>query len=181
MPRSALEEIGLESGHCDNTGVTLLEAEGEEDIRIVFQDDTAHLSDSLSTLRRQNWHKKPALSGEPGLWYQITADGPAGRDQRAMLEEREAGAIHMALEEDALRITRYEIVPDCQGMGLGTQLMGQAVQYARHQGREKIVLTCGGDTEAFFAQFGFVTVGRSGENRDMEMDIRLVIREIPEE
>ena len=66
-------------------------------------------------------------------------------------------------------------------MGLGTQLMGQAVQYARHQGREKIVLTCGGDTEAFFAQFGFVTVGRSGENRDMEMDIRLVIREIPEE
>lgn len=176
-----LEEIGLESGHCDNTGVTLLEAEGEEDIRIVFQDDTAHLSDSLSTLRRQNWHKKPALSGEPGLWYQITADGPAGRDQRAMLEEREAGAIHMALEEDALRITRYEIVPDCRGMGLGTQLMGQAVQYARHQGREKIVLTCGGDTEAFFAQFGFVTVGRSGENRDMEMDIRLAIREIPEE
>ena len=87
----------------------------------------------------------------------------------------------MALEEDALRITRYEIVPDCRGMGLGTQLMGQAVQYARHQGREKIVLTCGGDTEAFFAQFGFVTVGRSGENRDMEMDIRLVIREIPEE
>ena len=158
-----------------------LEAEGTEDIRIVFQDDTAHLSDSLSTLRRQNWHKKPALSGEPGLWYQITADGPAGRDQRAMLEEREAGAIHMALEPDALRITRYEIVPDCRGMGLGTQLMGQAVQYARHQGREKIVLTCGGDTEAFFAQFGFVTVGRSGENRDMEMDIRLVIREIAEE
>ena len=70
---------------------------------------------------------------------------------------------------------------ELRGMRLGTQLMGQAVQYARHRGRERIVLTCGADTEAFFAQFGFLTTGGQGDRRDMAMDIRLVIREIPEE
>ena len=175
----SLEEIGQNSGHCDNTGVALLEVEGSEHIRVVFQDDAAHLSDNLSTLRRQNWHKKQALATEPGLWYRLAADGPDRREQIAMLEEAEVGGIAMTLEPGALRVTRYEIDRAHRGMGLGTQLMGQAVQYARHQGREQVVLTCGADTEAFFAQFGFVTTGRSGEEREMALDIRLVIREIP--
>ena len=175
----SLEETGKALGHCDNTGVTLLEAVGE-DIRILFQEDASHLSDDLSTLRRQNWHKKPTLATEPGLWYTITADSPAGREQTAMLEEAPVGAIHMALEPEAVRITRYEIDQPHRGQRLGTQLLGQAVQYARHQGREKVVLTCGGDTQAFFAQFGFVPTGRGGEELDMELDIRLVIRDIPE-
>ena len=177
----SLEEIGTGMGHCDNTGVTLLEAAGPEEIRVVYLEDTSHLSDELSTLRRQNWHKgQEQQVREPGLWY-VRADRPGGRDQRAMLEEREAGHLSLDLERDALRITRYEIDPDLRGMRLGTQLMGQAVQYARHQGRERIVVTCGADTEAFFAQFGFVTTAERGEARDMAMDIRLVIREIPEE
>ena len=177
----SLEEIGTGMGHCDNTGVTLLEAAGPEEIRVVFQEDTSHLSDELSTLRRQNWHRgREQQVQEPGLWY-VRADRPGGRDQRAMLGEREAGALSMELESGALRITRYEIDPELRGMRLGTQLMGQAVQYARHRGRERIVLTCGADTEAFFAQFGFLTTGGQGDRRDMAMDIRLVIREIPEE
>ena len=177
-----LEETGTALGHCDNTGVTLLEAEGPEEIRIVFQEDVSHLPRELSTLSRQNWHKgRMALVSEPGLWYQVTDDGPEGRSQRAMLEEQAVGAIDMALAPGALRIRRYEIDPAHRGKRLGTQLMGQVVQYARHQGREKVVLTCGEDTEAFFAQFGFVTTAQQGGEREMEMDIRLVIRDIPED
>ena len=177
----SLEEIGQRGGHCDNTGVTLLEAAGPDDIRILYQDDTAHLSDDLSTLRRQAWHReKTAQAGEPGLWYTLSADGPDFREQTAMLEERAVGAIAMALEGDALRVTRYEIDSAHRRLGLGTQLLGQAVQYARHHGREKLVLACGADTAAFFAQFGFVPAGTRDGRQEMELDIRLVVRDIPE-
>ena len=176
----SLEEIGERGGHCDNTGVTLLEAEGPGDIHIVYQDDTAHLSDDLSTLRRQAWHRGgTALAGEPGLWYVRTADNPI-REQTAMLGEEAVGAIAMALEGEALRILRYEIEQDRRGMGLGTQLLGQAVQYARRHGRETVVLACGDDTAGFFDQFGFVPAGERGGLREMALDIRLVVRDIPE-
>ena len=98
-----------------------------------------------------------------------------------MLEERAVGAIAMALERDALRVTRYEIDSAHRGMGLGTQLMGQAVQHARRWGREKVVLACGADTAAFFAQFGFVPAGTRDGRQEMELDIRLVVRDIPAE
>ena len=174
----SLEEIGRRAGHCDNTGVTLLEAEDEEDIRIVFQGDISHLPAGLSTLGRQKWHReKPLLAKEPGLWYLPDRDDAGGRTLRAMLEETETGTIAMDLEEGAVRITCYEIDPARRGMGLGTQLMGQAVQYARHRDRERVVLTCPADMEGFFAQFGFVPGGGGG----MALDVRRVMRDIPEE
>ena len=174
-----LEEIGAQGGHCDNTGVTLLEAAGPEDIRIVYQEDASHLPDALSTLRRQRWHQGAAAqSGEPGLWYVPDGAAPAGRALTAMLGEQAVGGVAMALEEGAARITRYEIDGAHRGMGLGTQLMGQAVQYARANGREKVVLACGADTAPFFAQFGFTPqAGGAG----MALDISLAVRDIPEE
>ena len=173
-----LEEIGARGGHCDNTGVTLLEAAGPEDIRIVYQDDVSHLPPELSTLRRQKWHQGAAAqTREPGLWY-VPAAAPAGLALTAMLEEREAGELAVSLEEGAARITRYEIDSACRGMGLGTQLMGQAVQYARANGRERVVLTCGADTAPFFAQFGFTGAAGGGE---LALDISLAVRDIPEE
>ena len=176
-----LEEIGERGGHCDNTGVTLLEAAGPEDIRILYQEDTSHLPAELSTLGRQKWQeKRDTLSREPGLWY-VTRGGAEGRSQTAMLEEEAVGEVAMVLEPEALRVTRYEIDSAHRGMGLGTQLLGQAVQYGRAHGREKVVLTCGADTEAFFAQFGFTSARRQGAEREMELDIRLVVLDIPAE
>ena len=171
----SLEEIG-ETGHADNTAVSLVEVRGDE-MKVVFQNDASHLGDDLSTLRRQSWHKGRD-SAEPSLWYRVEEE-ENGRFQEGMLEEAYAGCIQMELTPDALAITRYEIVEDLRGQSFGTQLMGQAVQYARSHGREKVVLTCGEDVAPFFARLGFVETDRSAGLCAMELDIRFVIREIP--
>ncbi len=174
----SLREIG-ETHHCDNTAVSLLEVEGKE-IRIIFQGDSSHLPPELSTFHRQSWHKSDQAT-EPGLWYRLVSEDEQGREQRAMLEEEEVGRIVMVLTPSALRITEYELYPAQRHHRFGVQLLGQAVQYARTKGREQLVLTCPPELAGYFAQFGFVSTGEGPDGTDMAMDIRLVMREIPEE
>ena len=167
----SLEEIGA-TGHGDNTAVSLLEVEGEE-IRVVFRDDASHLPAAVSTFRRQSWHKDDAAT-EPGLWFRVSAEGEGRRTEEALLDESVSGVISMALEPDALRITDYRIVPALRGQRYGIQLLGQAVQYARAQDRETVVLDCPEDLKGYFLQYGFAP--RGGE---LALDLRRVIREIP--
>ena len=166
-----LEEIGR-TGHGDNTAVSLLEVEGE-DIQVIFRDDASHLPDHLSTFRRQSWHKDDAAT-EPGLWFRYAVD-ECGRAAQALLDEESVGRIEMVLEPEALRITDYEVLPAHRGQRCGVQMLGQAVQYARAKERETLVLRCPEDMKGYFAKYGFVP---SGE--DMAMDLRRVVREIPE-
>ena len=166
-----LEEIGR-TGHGDNTAVSLLEVEGE-DIQVIFRDDASHLPDHLSTFRRQSWHKDDAAT-EPGLWFRSAVD-ECGRAAQALLDEESVGRIEMVLEPEALRITDYEVLPAHRGQRCGVQMLGQAVQYARAKERETLVLRCPEDMKGYFAKYGFVP---SGE--DMAMDLRRVVREIPE-
>lgn len=167
----SLAEIGG-TGHGDNTAVSLLEVEGD-DIRVVFRDDASHLPASVSTFRRQSWHKDDAAT-EPGLWFRNTVDGDA-KTAEALLDEESVGRIVMKLEPDALRITDYRIVPALRGQRYGIQLLGQAVQYARAQDRETLAIACEKPLQGYFAKYGFVPAG--GDN--MTMDLRRVIREIP--
>jgi len=61
-------EIGR-LGHCDNTGVTCLEVEGDE-VNVLFFNDGTHLSEEISTLARQNWWKKDSSApADHNLWY----------------------------------------------------------------------------------------------------------------
>ena len=166
-----LEEIGA-TGHGDNTAVSLLEAEGEE-IRVVFRDDASHLPDKLSTFRRQSWHKGDAAT-EPGLWFRTLREDSDGKAAEALLEEDQTGRITMALEPGALRVADYEVVPAFRGRGYGVQLLGQAVQYARTKGRERLVLRCPEALRGYFARYGFISAGE-----EMAMDLRRVVREIP--
>ena len=46
---------------CDNTGVSLIEWEGGVP-RVVFQNDSSHLDDSISTLNKQKWWREGAES-----------------------------------------------------------------------------------------------------------------------
>ena len=46
-----------ESAHSDNTGVSLLEVEGDE-MRVVFMNDNSHLPPEISTFARQSWWRK---------------------------------------------------------------------------------------------------------------------------
>ena len=167
-----LEEIGS-TGHGDNTAVSLLEAEGDH-IRVVFRDYASHLPAAVSTFRRQSWHKDDAAT-EPGLWFRTLRDDEEGRDALAMLEEDIVGRVAVALEPEAMRITEYELIPPLRGQRYGIQLLGQAVQYARTRGRETLVLTCPENLRGYFAKYGFVPAGA-----DMSMDLRRVVREIPE-
>ena len=166
----SLAEIGG-TGHGDNTAVSLLEVEGDE-IKVVFRDDASHLPASVSTFRRQTWHKDDAAT-EPGLWFRSTTDGDT-RTAEALLDEDCVGRVVMTLEPDFLRITDYQIVPALRGQRYGVQMLGQAVQYARAQNRETLVITCEASLQGYFAKYGFVpAVG------GMAMDLRRVIREIP--
>lgn len=168
----SLEEIGR-TGHGDNTAVSLLEVEGET-VRVVFRDDASHLPASVSTFRRQSWHKDDAAT-EPGLWFRTLREDEEGRDALAMLEEDVVGRIALALEPEALRVTEYELLPPLRGQRYGVQLLGQAVQFARTRGRETLVLTCPEELKGYFAKYGFVPAGA-----DMSLDLRRVVRDIPE-
>jgi probable phosphoglycerate mutase len=54
--------------HSDNTGVSLLEIEGEH-IRPIYENDNSHLSPDISTLARQSWWKKHQTGADPCLWF----------------------------------------------------------------------------------------------------------------
>lgn len=168
----SLEEIG-HTGHGDNTAVSLLEVEGET-VRVVFRDDASHLPPSVSTFRRQSWHKDDAAT-EPGLWFRTLREDGGGRSAEALLEEEPVGRIVMELTPEDLRITGYEMIPALRGQRYGVQLLGQAVQYARAHGRERLVLACPEDLRGYFCKYGFVLQGE-----ELAMDLRRVIRDVPQ-
>lgn len=163
------EEWG-ESKYGDNTAVSLLEVEDGE-IRVVYRDDVSHIPPEASTFRGQKWVKS-AQATEPGLWFRPAAGD--GHILNAMLEDAPAGRVAFALEEDGLRITEYALLPEFQGQRYGVQLLGQAVQFARAHGRDRLLLTCPAGAAGYFARYGFVPHG----DGEMAMDISLVIRDI---
>ena len=135
-----------------------------------LQDDASHLPASASTFGRQSWHKSDAAT-EPGLWFR-----PAGGGLEACLDDEVVGKVAMAQEPGRVRITAYEVLPAMRGRGYGVQLLGQAVQYARSQDRETLVLNCSQALAGYFAQYGFTHT--AGD--EMVMDLRRVIRDIPQ-
>ena len=165
----SLQEIG-ESGHSDNTAVSLLEVEGDQ-IRVVFRDDASHVPPEWSTFRRQNWYKDGG--GDEDFWF-IPMATEGRMVLRAMLGKEESGLVTFRREADAMRITNYVVDPQLRGRHLGVQLLGQAVKYARRQGLWALVLTCSEDLRGYFAQYGFESAGP-----DMTLDLHLTIREIP--
>ena len=173
----SLEEMG-KTGHADNTAVSLLEVEGD-DIRVIFRDDNSHVPADLSTFRRQSWHKDDAAT-EPGLWFRTVSEDADSRVADGMLGEQPAGRVAFRTEEAALRITEFEITPSLRGKRYGVQLLGQAVQFARRKEREDLLLTCPDALAGYFAQYGFTETSRRDGNVDMTMDLRRVIREIPD-
>lgn len=60
---------GAQVGHCDNTGVSLLEYDGGK-VNVVFMNDNSHLPSTLSTFAEQKWwqHEDGALA-DANLWY----------------------------------------------------------------------------------------------------------------
>lgn len=64
-----------EAGHCDNTGVTLLEYDGGT-FREVYRNDNRHLPVELSTFAKQNWWRKDKVRRDQNLWFRPLGDDP---------------------------------------------------------------------------------------------------------
>ena len=62
-----------EIGHCDNTGVSLLEYENGT-FRAVYLNDNSHLSPEISTLARQNWWRQSTGRKDRNLWFRPLQD-----------------------------------------------------------------------------------------------------------
>jgi len=59
-------------GHCDNTGVSLLEF-GNGTYRLIYANDNSHLTDDISTLARQNWWR--GAGEDHNVWFRPVTDG----------------------------------------------------------------------------------------------------------
>lgn len=189
-----LEKLG-ETPTGDNTAVSLLEADGDA-LRVVFRDDNSHLKTPEFLAGEKVRRRANAL--EPGLWFsslrlpqqadalrELMAGQKDGFDAERLLSdaagqmtlvgylrEEPVGVVQMGAEPE--RIARLWIRPDCRQRGFGTQLIGQAVQSARHAGKERLTaaLEEGHPASGFFADHGFRPAGELEDGRRcLEKDI----------
>lgn len=71
---SGLLDISVcDTGHCDNTGVALLEFD-EGKPQIAWLNDNSHLSDEISTFARQKWWKNEGKEPDQNLWFSPLGD-----------------------------------------------------------------------------------------------------------
>lgn len=173
----SLEEIG-HTRHGDNTSVCKLLVDGDK-VTIEYQHDNSHLPPELSTISRQTWHKS-ALSSEPGLWYTVKEETADSRHLTAHLVEEEAGEVAFHKEGDTLRITEFFLKESVRGHRYGAALLGQAVQFARHLDLPSVSVVCSPEWVPYFKQFGFGEEHPTKGGVCLSLDIRYMMREIPE-
>lgn len=68
--------------HCDNTGVTCLQVEGNQ-VELIFRSDNSHLPPQLSTLGRQQWWRKKGEGYDVSFWFRPMS----GPEDRALYEQ----------------------------------------------------------------------------------------------
>lgn len=162
----SLEEIGQTPYGC-NTAVSLVEWDGQ-DFRVVFRDDVSHLPESELRLVRS----VHAATG-PGLCWKTERRSDRW-EMTPVYQERAAGRLALCLGEDSLSIVDYRIFPEFRGNCLGVQLLGQAIQIARDNGKETIAMHCPAEFDSYFRRWGF-----TGNGGELTLDIRRIMREIP--
>lgn len=176
----SLREIGA-TPYGDNTAVSLVEVEGDE-IRLVYRDDASHVP-SANKVRRhgvQGTAGYTVVATQPGLWFRPLWEDDTRRELEAMLGEERVGRTAFRVEGGKLLITEYELFPSRRGQNYSVQLLGQAVKFARERGCEDIVVSCGNYYVPYFEKCGFAVTGNGPEGTELTLDIRRVIRDIPE-
>ena len=175
-----LEQVG-QTPTGDNTAVSLLEAENGE-LKVLFRDDNSHLQTEAFLAGEKVLKRANGL--EPGLWFRplelpeherfLTElvksnwQGKAPFDAERLLKdaverttlvgyrrEEPVGIIQLGLERG--RISLICMREDCRKRGLGTQMLGQAVQKTRAKGGETlwIALPENSGTRSFFDDHHF--------------------------
>lgn len=160
-----LSQVG-DTPHGDNTAVSLLEIEGDT-IRVVYQNDNSHQVEAgLSTFAKQTWWRdKRMMSG--GQYYRELDEDTARRfgvpneggvRLGVWFEDRAVGALTLLPEKEPGFgwIGWYYLTPDMRGKNYGIPPLGQAVQYYREKGIDRLRLACDDEkTRGFFAHYGF--------------------------
>ena len=177
----SMEELG-KTPHGDNTAVSLLEAENGT-LRVVYRDDNSHLLDPAMNGGECLHRKSTAL--EPGLWFAPLADQKAAAEQicreggfdreqilkenhcalLGFLKEEPVGLLQLGEEPDT--IEKLFVRESCRRRTFGTQALGQAVQYWRPRGSQRLrtVLDADSPAAAFFEHTGFVRNGTTETGR----------------
>ena len=127
-----------EIGHCDNTGVSLLEYENGA-FRAVYLNDNSHLSPEISTLARQSWWRKSTGRKDRNLWFRpLRDDGSWYAACRREAWETVYGPVRSfdgaAYYQEALREAAGEPWALCEAM-LGDERVG-LLQLAVNRGAE---------------------------------------------
>lgn len=188
----------------DNTAVSLIEAEGDK-LNVIFRDDNSHLIPGVENdgACRDVGALKPGLYFEPirmpeqrnwlaarvaeastvcpcSLASTVDKAGER-RTLTAIWEEKPVGVIQLDESRDAEAargwISLYFLLPEFQGRACGVQLLGQAVQIYRAEGRDELCIALDEKNtraEKFFAQYGFhMTRERTEAGRVWTKGIRI--------
>lgn len=159
-----LAQVG-QTPHGDNTAVSKLEVEGDT-VRILYQNDNSHLVEAgLSTFAKQSWWKDKRMMEGGEEYRPLRSDEaaqlgvPAGGVQLAVcFQEALIGAVVLEPERSGPYgwISWYYIDPAYRGKHLGIPPLGQAVQFYRAKGIDRLRLNCGDQqTRGFFRRYGF--------------------------
>ncbi len=155
------------SGHAENTAVTKLEAD-ENGIRVIYAMDASHLSEELTTLRKQAWLKtKDGV--EPGIWF--APDAAHGRFS-VMNEDAIVGAVAVERAPDGAAVLgELRLDEAMRGQNYGVRLVGQALSHARTLGCDTLRVTVARDNALAArraAQYGFRAAGETAEGTVFE-------------
>lgn len=176
----SLREIG-KTPYGDNTAVSLIEVEGD-DIRLVYRDDASHVPSANKVHRHgvTGTGGYTVVATQPGLWFRPLWESEDRWELEAMLGEERVGRTAFCIKNGRFHITEYELFPARREQNYSVQLLGQAVKYARRHGFEDIVVNCGNYYVPYFERCGFVVTGKNIEGIELTLDIRRVIRDIPD-
>jgi probable phosphoglycerate mutase len=157
-----------------NTAVTrLICRDGAIEVDCVG--DASHISSGLELSGVRRAARVPDEIKHTNLRYVREPDGAITR-YHAMLEDMPAGVLELddarAAERGEGWITGYEMKDSLRGLGLGVQLLGQAVSHYRAMGREKLrVAPANAETAEFFTYQGFEKVEEHAGAAPLEKSI----------
>ncbi|MDR0861588.1 MAG: histidine phosphatase family protein [Oscillospiraceae bacterium] len=144
--------------HSDNTSVTRLTFGGGA-VRLDYYGDNSHLAAENSTLAKQKWWRARASEGgNSDFNIRFVPDGDERVD--ALLGERRVGFLTLDMSEGAEcgvgTLAHFELDETHRGVGMGVQLIGQAVSTFRRLGRGTLeTLPTDEPSRGFLAYHGF--------------------------
>ena len=181
--------------YCDNTAVALLNYENG-DLSIEFHGDSSHLSSEISTLSRQSWWKKDHEHNSQNLRFkrlseitdeelaQISHDDQSDSidtlDEQyvAFHSDTPVGILGLDKKRDMDKSVGWleylHVIPSCQRMSYGTQLLGLAISELRKLRRAKMRIEAPTHNTAveFLSKYGFYTLETNNGVCLMEKDIK---------